>query len=105
MQSNGVHVQVHGIFDGVFAGISPGFYTSSFAIQDGGYHVPFAHKGLASGLQMDSYTSTLYERLSMQSCGPQRAAANQDKRLGEPPTHPSTPVQWLVRIAEHDCWL
>lgn len=55
-------------------------------IQDGGYHVPFAHKGLASGLQMDSYTSSLYDRLSIQSCGPQPASARTpDQRLGEPP--------------------
>ncbi|KAK5833269.1 hypothetical protein PVK06_017089 [Gossypium arboreum] len=25
---------------------------------DGGYHVPFAHKGLASGLSLDSYTTS-----------------------------------------------
>ncbi|KAL3162879.1 hypothetical protein ABBQ32_009329 [Trebouxia sp. C0010 RCD-2024] len=50
---------------------------------DGGYHVPFAHKELASGLQMDSYTSSLYERLSVQSCGPQRASVQTpDQRLG-----------------------
>ena len=58
---------------------------ADFTIQDGGYHVPFAHKGLANGLQMDSYKSTLYERLSIQSCGPQRAAGSQDMRLGESP--------------------
>ncbi|KAK6247973.1 hypothetical protein QUC31_019538 [Theobroma cacao] len=26
---------------------------------DGGYHVPYAHKGLASGLTLDSYTTSL----------------------------------------------
>jgi len=26
---------------------------------DGGYHVPYAHKGLASGLKMDSYSITV----------------------------------------------
>lgn len=24
---------------------------------DGGYHVPYAHKGLASGIQLESYSS------------------------------------------------
>ncbi|KAL2338697.1 hypothetical protein Fmac_013143 [Flemingia macrophylla] len=35
---------------------------------DGGYHVPYAHKGLASGLKMDSYSITMFERVSIQSC-------------------------------------
>jgi hypothetical protein len=52
-------------------------------MQDGGYHVPFAHKGLASGLHLDSYTSSLYERTSIQSCAPQQASAEADQRLGK----------------------
>lgn len=52
-------------------------------VQDGGYHVPFAHKGLASGLQLDSYTSNLYEHLSIQSCAPQQSPATADQRLGK----------------------
>ncbi|KAI3443396.1 hypothetical protein Pfo_000061 [Paulownia fortunei] len=36
---------------------------------DGGYHVPYAHKGLASGLQLDSYSTKMYEKVSIQSCG------------------------------------
>ncbi|XP_057748396.1 choline monooxygenase, chloroplastic [Arachis stenosperma] len=35
---------------------------------DGGYHVPYAHKGLASGLKFDSYSTTIFERVSIQSC-------------------------------------
>lgn len=35
---------------------------------DGGYHVPYAHKGLASGLMLDSYSITMFERVSIQSC-------------------------------------
>ncbi|KAJ1433429.1 Rieske [Sesbania bispinosa] len=35
---------------------------------DGGYHVPYAHKGLASGLKLDSYSITMFERVSIQSC-------------------------------------
>lgn len=27
---------------------------------DGGYHVPFAHKGLASGLKLDSYSTMVF---------------------------------------------
>ncbi|KAB2033274.1 hypothetical protein ES319_D04G006900v1 [Gossypium barbadense] len=34
---------------------------------DGGYHVPFAHKGLASGLSLDSYTTSIFEKVSIQS--------------------------------------
>ncbi|WCJ42313.1 Choline monooxygenase chloroplastic [Euphorbia peplus] len=35
---------------------------------DGGYHVPYAHKALASGLKLDSYSTTMYEKVSIQSC-------------------------------------
>ncbi|KAL9325916.1 hypothetical protein ACSQ67_006561 [Phaseolus vulgaris] len=35
---------------------------------DGGYHVPYAHKGLVSGLKMDSYSITMFEKVSIQSC-------------------------------------
>ncbi|KAL5769136.1 hypothetical protein ACOSQ2_015919 [Xanthoceras sorbifolium] len=35
---------------------------------DGGYHVPHAHKGLASGLKLDSYSTTTYEKVSIQRC-------------------------------------
>ncbi|CAM8883954.1 unnamed protein product [Rhodiola kirilowii] len=35
---------------------------------DGGYHVPYAHKGLASGLDLGSYSTTMYEKLSIQKC-------------------------------------
>ncbi|XAR63757.1 Choline monooxygenase [Bertholletia excelsa] len=35
---------------------------------DGGYHVPYAHKGLASGLKLESYSTTIYEKVSIQSC-------------------------------------
>ncbi|XP_076947700.1 choline monooxygenase, chloroplastic-like [Bidens hawaiensis] len=35
---------------------------------DGGYHVPFAHKDLASGLKLDSYSTTVYEKVSIQRC-------------------------------------
>ncbi|KAK4265565.1 hypothetical protein QN277_026599 [Acacia crassicarpa] len=35
---------------------------------DGGYHVPYAHKGLASGLKLDSYSIIMFERVSIQSC-------------------------------------
>lgn len=37
-------------------------------LQDGGYHVPFAHKQLASSLDMGTYRSTMFERLSIQYC-------------------------------------
>lgn len=53
-------------------------------MQDGGYHVPFAHKGLASGLQLDSYQSEIHERVSIQTCQPQQLSASSDKRLGQP---------------------
>lgn len=40
------------------------------ALQDGGYHVSVAHPELAAGLDLPTYRSTMYERLSIQSCQP-----------------------------------
>ncbi|KAL6331892.1 hypothetical protein AAG906_020240 [Vitis piasezkii] len=50
---------------------------------DGGYHVPYAHKGLASGLKLESYSTTMFERVSIQSCegGPGESEDDFD-RLG-----------------------
>ncbi|XP_022987330.1 choline monooxygenase, chloroplastic isoform X2 [Cucurbita maxima] len=35
---------------------------------DGGYHVPYAHKGLASNLKLESYSTEIFEAVSIQSC-------------------------------------
>ncbi|XP_077222239.1 choline monooxygenase, putative (CMO-like) isoform X2 [Tasmannia lanceolata] len=35
---------------------------------DGGYHVPYAHGGLASGLKLESYSTTIFEKVSVQRC-------------------------------------
>ncbi|KAL5977887.1 hypothetical protein ACLOJK_036910 [Asimina triloba] len=35
---------------------------------DGGYHVPYAHGCLASGLKLDSYTTSIFEKVSIQKC-------------------------------------
>lgn len=32
---------------------------------DGGYHVPYAHKGLASGLQLDSYSTKVSSLINL----------------------------------------
>ncbi|XP_057786327.1 choline monooxygenase, chloroplastic [Salvia miltiorrhiza] len=51
---------------------------------DGGYHVPYAHKGLASGLQLDSYSTRMYEKVSVQSCaGITNDSHEENERLGE----------------------
>ncbi|KAL8208656.1 hypothetical protein R6Q57_008068 [Mikania cordata] len=50
---------------------------------DGGYHVPFAHKDLASGLKLDSYSTTVYEKVSIQTCdGGEVQGQNDFNRLG-----------------------
>ena len=48
---------------------------SAAAAQDGGYHVGVAHPELASGLDLPTYRSALFERLSIQSCQTAGAAA------------------------------
>ncbi|XVE71935.1 hypothetical protein DITRI_Ditri10aG0191100 [Diplodiscus trichospermus] len=48
---------------------------------DGGYHVPYAHKGLASGLTLDSYTTSIFEKVSIQSVEG-GSKDTQDDRLG-----------------------
>ncbi|OWM89049.1 choline monooxygenase, chloroplastic [Punica granatum] len=50
---------------------------------DGGYHVPYAHKGLASNLKLDSYSTCIYEKVSIQWCEGGTADAQDDyDRLG-----------------------
>ncbi|KAH9616530.1 hypothetical protein KSS87_019433 [Heliosperma pusillum] len=46
---------------------------------DGGYHVPYAHKNLASGLDLDSYSTQIFERVSIQRCG---GSSAENDRLG-----------------------
>ncbi|XP_072978603.1 choline monooxygenase, chloroplastic isoform X1 [Typha angustifolia] len=49
---------------------------------DGGYHVPHAHGGLASGLKLNSYETLTFEKVSIQRC--ESASVEQDgfDRLG-----------------------
>ncbi|XP_020586396.1 choline monooxygenase, chloroplastic [Phalaenopsis equestris] len=49
---------------------------------DGGYHVVYAHGGLASGLKLDSYNTSIYENVSIQSCETAAAKGNDIDRLG-----------------------
>ncbi|ESQ54249.1 hypothetical protein EUTSA_v10025251mg [Eutrema salsugineum] len=51
---------------------------------DGGYHVPYAHKGLMSGLDLETYSTTIFERVSIQECGGGSKAGEKDgfDRLG-----------------------
>eukprot|EP00249_Psilotum_nudum_P016215 c25721_g1_i2 orf=130-1485(+) len=48
---------------------------------DGGYHVPFAHGGLASNLNLQSYSTELFEKVSVQSC--ETKEMDDNGRLGE----------------------
>uniref|UniRef100_A0A803MKC3 Choline monooxygenase, chloroplastic n=1 Tax=Chenopodium quinoa TaxID=63459 RepID=A0A803MKC3_CHEQI len=45
---------------------------------DGGYHVPYAHKNLASGLNLDTYSNEIFEKVSIQRC----ASGGEFDRLG-----------------------
>ncbi|KAL7137124.1 hypothetical protein ABFS83_10G072300 [Erythranthe nasuta] len=52
---------------------------------DGGYHVPYAHKGLASSLKLGSYSTEMYEKVSIQSCGGNKTGDHSEEefdRLG-----------------------
>ncbi|AQK81176.1 Choline monooxygenase chloroplastic [Zea mays] len=52
---------------------------------DGGYHVPYAHGDLASGLQLQSYETLVlstYERVSVQRCESAPAEPDDFDRLG-----------------------
>lgn len=91
--------------------------NSLFDVQDGGYHVPFAHKGLAAGLDMKSYQSTLYERTSIQSV---QSAVDAHARLSGVsytgyigfttlahnsilPMSPPDPIHQLLQILKAEC--
>ncbi|OVA07519.1 hypothetical protein BVC80_37g5 [Macleaya cordata] len=49
---------------------------------DGGYHVPYAHTGLASGLKLDSYSTTIFDKVSIQACESGPEEGGDDDRLG-----------------------
>lgn len=50
---------------------------------DGGYHVEYAHQGLAEGLDLPSYKTEIYDRNSVQFC----RSKGSDSRLGEEATY------------------
>ncbi|TYI29789.1 hypothetical protein ES332_A05G342000v1 [Gossypium tomentosum] len=50
---------------------------------DGGYHVPFAHKGLASGLSLDSYTTSDDKAFIERSLADSEKVQMEDIRLCE----------------------
>ncbi|VAI79152.1 unnamed protein product [Triticum turgidum subsp. durum] len=54
---------------------------------DGGYHVPYAHGALASGLQLQSYETLTYERVSVQRCESALAEQEDIDRLGTKATY------------------
>ncbi|KAK9097804.1 hypothetical protein Syun_024849 [Stephania yunnanensis] len=55
---------------------------------DGGYHVPYAHKGLASGLNLESYATTMFEKVSLQTCdGGSMEQGDDFDRLGSKATY------------------
>uniref|UniRef100_A0ACD5UIH4 Uncharacterized protein n=1 Tax=Avena sativa TaxID=4498 RepID=A0ACD5UIH4_AVESA len=54
---------------------------------DGGYHVPYAHGDLASGLELQSYETLTYERVSVQRCGSAPAEQEDIDRLGTKATY------------------
>lgn len=49
---------------------------------DGGYHVPWAHKGLAAGIDMGTYTTEIFSHCSLQSADTGGGASADDARLG-----------------------
>lgn len=50
---------------------------------DGGYHVPYAHKRLASGLKLVSYSTRIFEKVSIQECEGNSASSEDElNRLG-----------------------
>ncbi|CAO2823220.1 unnamed protein product [Amaranthus hypochondriacus] len=49
---------------------------------DGGYHVPCAHKELASGLNLDTYSTEIFEKVSIQRCTSSSTETGNNDRLG-----------------------
>ncbi|XP_049412795.1 choline monooxygenase, chloroplastic-like [Solanum stenotomum] len=50
---------------------------------DGGYHVPYVHKSYASVLKLDSYSTTILEKVSIQRCDAEKD--QEFDRLGSKP--------------------
>jgi choline monooxygenase len=56
-----VHIQTR-----VYKGIKCNWKVYCDNNLHGGYHVPFAHKGLADSINMERYKSPLFENVSIQ---------------------------------------
>ncbi|XP_040968001.1 uncharacterized protein [Gossypium hirsutum] len=70
---------------------------------DGGYHVPFAHKGLASGLSLDSYTTSDDKAFIERSLADSEKVQMEDIRLCEGVQKgTSTPV---FQFSSHSYWI
>ncbi|KAI7752176.1 hypothetical protein M8C21_027368 [Ambrosia artemisiifolia] len=68
---------------------------------DGGYHVPFAHKDLASGLKLDSYSTTVYEKVSIQRCDGGEVQGQEDfDRLGSKSLYAFIYPNFMVRAMD-----
>ena len=60
---------------------------------DGGYHIAHLHKGLADELELDSYRTELFERVSLQTSG---AAPVGGERIGERADYAFAYPNWMV---------
>jgi choline monooxygenase len=70
-------------------------------LQDGGYHVGVAHPDLASGLDLNTYQSTTYEKVSMQTCQPSAAGAASGTDTAAA-SGMAVPLQQGARAAAHE---
>ncbi|KAI3425186.1 hypothetical protein D9Q98_008955 [Chlorella vulgaris] len=68
---------------------------------DGGYHVGVAHPDLASGLDLNTYQSTTYEKVSMQTCQPSAAGAASGTDTAAA-SGMAVPLQQGARAAAHE---
>lgn len=77
---------LHSAMSELLAQLPSGFFAFrmvvTMCLQDGGYHVPYAHKDLASGLDLSGYNNELYDVLSIQVCAVKKNTDRKNSNSG-----------------------
>ncbi|XP_058113640.1 choline monooxygenase, chloroplastic isoform X2 [Magnolia sinica] len=76
---------------------------------DGGYHVPYAHGGLASGLKLESYSTIIFEKVSVQRCDSASVERGDDfDRLGSEALYafiyPNFMINRMIKSSWQEVW-
>ncbi|XP_049932963.1 choline monooxygenase, chloroplastic isoform X5 [Nymphaea colorata] len=73
---------------------------------DGGYHVPYAHGALAAGLELETYSTMVYERVSIQRCESMQIERGDDfDRLGSKALYAFIYPNFMINSCRYGPWM